>query len=560
MRAFFPSVGCSRYVQTSSVRSDVRAGHDRHGRPAAGGDPDGRAVVVEAAEERQRLGARAACGAGAGGSTRDERRRGRQRGRRRRRRRRVGGTRSRCGGNEGDDAHEPPARRPHAPDLPRRLRFLPTSLSPGVCSQDGFQRSVNVLRRTHGPGGFAGVMSRATLQSAVGGPFSDRRVRGLRRPPRHDAARPEVLEAMLPWLASARGESLLDPRPGPGRAGTAVEPAREKVAAVLGAASGGRLHLGRDRVGHPRRPRRRPRAHARRIRRGRASPSPPPSTRPSARRRAPSAGRLRARRGCRSTRSGVPRPEPSPALDERTALVSADPREQRDGGVTTACRRRGAGPERPGAARPHGRRPGGRQDPGGRPGARRRPPLVHRPQVRRPERGRRPLGPKGRPGAAPRRGRRAGTGPARRDGERGGHRRASARRSGSRRAPASEAARPARLREPVRGRAPRARPGARVNAAGGPRLPTASSVTFPGADGETLVAALDLEGIAASAGAACPRDDRPRAGSSSPSAFRRPKRGRRFASPSGGPRARRTSSGFSRRFRARRAGPGAVRA
>ncbi len=49
-------------------------------------------------------------------------------------------------------------------------------------------------------------------------------------------------------------------------------------------------------------------------------------------------------------------------------------------------------------------------------------------------------------------------------------------------------------------------PGARINGAGrarGERLPTASSVTFPGADGETLLAALDLEGVAASSGSAC---------------------------------------------------------
>ncbi|MFN7990424.1 MAG: cysteine desulfurase family protein [Thermoanaerobaculia bacterium] len=48
-------------------------------------------------------------------------------------------------------------------------------------------------------------------------------------------------------------------------------------------------------------------------------------------------------------------------------------------------------------------------------------------------------------------------------------------------------------------------PGVRVNGDGPPgsRLPTASSVTFPGADGETLLAALDLEGIAASSGSAC---------------------------------------------------------
>lgn len=49
-------------------------------------------------------------------------------------------------------------------------------------------------------------------------------------------------------------------------------------------------------------------------------------------------------------------------------------------------------------------------------------------------------------------------------------------------------------------------PGARINPSGatkGGRLPTASSVTIPGADGETLLAALDLEGISASSGSAC---------------------------------------------------------
>lgn len=49
-------------------------------------------------------------------------------------------------------------------------------------------------------------------------------------------------------------------------------------------------------------------------------------------------------------------------------------------------------------------------------------------------------------------------------------------------------------------------PGTRVNGTGtarGERLPTASSLTFPGVDGETLLAALDLEGVAASSGSAC---------------------------------------------------------
>jgi cysteine desulfurase len=46
-------------------------------------------------------------------------------------------------------------------------------------------------------------------------------------------------------------------------------------------------------------------------------------------------------------------------------------------------------------------------------------------------------------------------------------------------------------------------PGARVNGAGAERLPGTLSITFPGADAEALLIALDLEGICASAGSAC---------------------------------------------------------
>ncbi len=55
-------------------------------------------------------------------------------------------------------------------------------------------------------------------------------------------------------------------------------------------------------------------------------------------------------------------------------------------------------------------------------------------------------------------------------------------------------------------------PDARINAAAGARLATATSALFPGAEAETLVAALDLDGIAVSAGSAC------HAGTTSPSA------------------------------------------
>jgi cysteine desulfurase len=46
-------------------------------------------------------------------------------------------------------------------------------------------------------------------------------------------------------------------------------------------------------------------------------------------------------------------------------------------------------------------------------------------------------------------------------------------------------------------------PRARVNGAGAPRLPGTSSVVFEGCDAETLLMAMDLEGLCASAGSAC---------------------------------------------------------
>ena len=73
----------------------------------------------------------------------------------------------------------------------------------------------------------------------------------------------------------------------------------------------------------------------------------------------------------------------------------------------------------------------------------------------------------------------------------------------ARRRLAAEGARLAALRDRLETGLLAAVPLARVNAAGGARLPTASSVVFPGAEAETLVAALDLEGIAVSAGSAC---------------------------------------------------------
>jgi cysteine desulfurase len=54
-------------------------------------------------------------------------------------------------------------------------------------------------------------------------------------------------------------------------------------------------------------------------------------------------------------------------------------------------------------------------------------------------------------------------------------------------------------------------PRARVNGAGAPRLPWTSSMLFDGCDAETLLMAMDLDGVCASAGSAC------HSGSTSPS-------------------------------------------
>src|SRR5208337_2526503 len=43
----------------------------------------------------------------------------------------------------------------------------------------------------------------------------------------------------------------------------------------------------------------------------------------------------------------------------------------------------------------------------------------------------------------------------------------------------------------------------RANAAAVPRTPNTSNITFPGIEGEALIIALDLKGLACSTGAAC---------------------------------------------------------
>ncbi|MBZ0270365.1 cysteine desulfurase [bacterium] len=76
---------------------------------------------------------------------------------------------------------------------------------------------------------------------------------------------------------------------------------------------------------------------------------------------------------------------------------------------------------------------------------------------------------------------------------------------------ASEGQRLAALRDRLERELKAAFPEVVVNGAGAPRLPNTSNVSFPGRDGESLLIALDLEGIAVSTGAAC------HAGASDPS-------------------------------------------
>jgi cysteine desulfurase len=61
----------------------------------------------------------------------------------------------------------------------------------------------------------------------------------------------------------------------------------------------------------------------------------------------------------------------------------------------------------------------------------------------------------------------------------------------------------AALRDRLEGRVVEMIPQAALNGAGAPRLPNTSSCSFAGVDGEALLVALDLEGIAVSSGSAC---------------------------------------------------------
>ena len=208
---------------------------------------------------------------------------------------------------------------------------------------------------------------------------------------------------------------------------------------------------------------------------------------------------------------GVPATGAVSALDERTALVSAILANNETGAVFdslaefAALSRAAGAVVHTDAVQAVGKIPVNVR------GARCRPSRAHRPQVRRPEgagalfvrKGVRvqPLA----AGGGQERGRRGGTeNVAGIVGLGAAIRLASAHLS-------SEAARLTGLRDRFEAGLLARVPDVKINAAGGSRLPTATSALFPGTEAETLVAALDLDGIAVSAGSAC------HAGTTSPS-------------------------------------------
>jgi|SRR5690242_8075526 len=73
----------------------------------------------------------------------------------------------------------------------------------------------------------------------------------------------------------------------------------------------------------------------------------------------------------------------------------------------------------------------------------------------------------------------------------------------ARNALAQDAARIAALRDTLEQGLVSRVPHARVNAAAAPRTPNTTNITFPGIEGEALIIALDMKGIACSTGAAC---------------------------------------------------------
>jgi cysteine desulfurase len=73
----------------------------------------------------------------------------------------------------------------------------------------------------------------------------------------------------------------------------------------------------------------------------------------------------------------------------------------------------------------------------------------------------------------------------------------------AREALADDAQRVSALRVELEGELLARIPQARANASGAPRTPNTTNITFPGIEGEALIIALDLKGLACSTGAAC---------------------------------------------------------
>jgi cysteine desulfurase len=73
----------------------------------------------------------------------------------------------------------------------------------------------------------------------------------------------------------------------------------------------------------------------------------------------------------------------------------------------------------------------------------------------------------------------------------------------ARQSSAEDAARVSALRDELERSLLEKIPQARANAAAGPRTPNTANITFPGIEGEALIIALDLKGLACSTGAAC---------------------------------------------------------
>ena len=214
---------------------------------------------------------------------------------------------------------------------------------------------------------------------------------------------------------------------------------------------------------------------------------------------------LDASRCCRSSRDGIVdrRDALAAAIDRDTALVSVMHANNEVGTIQPIAELAAIAQR---ARRPvsHRRRAVGRQDSGLGPRARRRPALALGSQVRRTEGHRRAVDSPRRPADAVHDRRPAGAQSPRRHGERAGARRPRRRRAASR--ASSSTQRPAQSRA-LRDRLERgilARvPGTAVNGDPTVACPNTTNISFDGIEAESLLIALDLEGVAVSTGSAC---------------------------------------------------------